>query len=370
MTKELAVCGAGVAEKMYGARGWVVHHNTDLWRKCDPATGQPQWRYFPHCQAWLCHHLYDYYEYTGDVTFLRETAYPLMHSAAEFYLDMLTEDAEGYLVLCPGTSPENLYRLDGKLCATSITSTMAMTFAKELFNNLLRAAATLHETEDETVKAVQEACGRLLPFKIGSRGQLLEYYDEVEQAEVHHRHISHLYALHPARLISPDKTPGLAEACRKTLEERGDAGTGWSLGWKINFWARMREGDRALQLLAKQLHPVPASGTDYAHYTIGGGTYPNLFDAHPPFQIDGNYGATAGIAEMLVQSGDGEVTLLPALPAAWREGCVRGLRVRGGAVVDIAWRGGKLASFRVWEEASPLRFVYRGADAAKYRARV
>lgn len=366
MIRELAEAGKPIAQKMYGARGWVTHHNTDLWRQCVPAGGPNRasirWSYFPNCQGWLCHHLFDYYEYTGDREFLEKTALPLIKGAAEFYLDLLSEDKDGYLVIAPSTSPENVFRLKGQECAISLTSTMTMSFVKELFGNLLQTKEIL-SLEDPVIDEVKQAYPRLLPFRRDSAGALLEYYEETEEVDVHHRHVSHLYALHPARLITPEGTPELAEACRRTLVRRGDESTGWSLGWKINFWARLGDGDHAKRLIDLQLHPVDSGITECS---FAGGTYPNLLDAHPPFQIDGNFGATSGICEMLLQSGDGKVHLLPALPKDWKDGWVRGLCARGGATVSIRWENGALAEYAAWG-GDHLTFLYNGKDVSSER---
>ncbi|MBQ8409460.1 MAG: glycoside hydrolase family 95 protein [Clostridia bacterium] len=357
MTRELAEVGQETAKQLYNARGWVVHHNTDLWRKTTPARGRALWSFFPNCQGWLCHHLFDYYEFSLDKEFLRDTALPLMRSAAEFYLDMLTEDKDGYLVMAPSTSPENNFMYEGKACEVSLTSTMSISFIRELFENIIKATDIL-DVHDALTAEITEKLPRLLPFRTSATGSLLEYYEDHEQIEWHHRHVSHLYALHPARLITPEKTPELIEACKKTLEERGDDGTGWSLGWKINFHARLRDGNHAKRLIDLQLNPVAPNASG------AGGTYPNLLDAHPPFQIDGNFGATSGIAEMLLQSGDGCVFLLPALPDEWESGSVKGLRARGNIKLDIEWKDGKLTSCKVYGNAESLRFFYSGQDVS------
>lgn len=344
--------GELTAKAFYNARGWVTHILGNVWEFTAPGE-HPSWGATNTSAAWLCQHLYQHYLYTKDKAYL-EKIYPAMKGASLFFVDMLVQDPRSkYLVTAPTTSPENAYRMPtGQTVHVAAGSTMDNQIIRELFTNTIETAKTLG-VDAAFSSELENKRSRLMPTSIGDDGRIMEWLEPFEEVEPTHRHVSHLYGLYPGDEISIDKTPELAEAARKTLVKRGDISTGWSMAWKINFWARLCDGEHAYKLLADLLSPCIPEGATEAK---GGGTFPNLFCAHPPFQIDGNFGGCAGIAEMLIQSHADKIKFLPALPSAWPEGSFSGLKVRGGGEVSAQWKEGKLTEASL-KATIPGKFV-------------
>jgi len=350
LVREIAVTGAKTARDMYGARGWVCHHNTDLWRATAPIDGA-KYGLWPMGGAWLCTHLWEHYEYAPDRAYL-ESIWPVLAGACLFFLDTLQVDpASGRLVTNPSLSPENGH---GHGSSLIFAPTMDSQILRDLFDQTIAAAGVLGR-DAALASEIAAARDKLPPMRVGKQGQLQEWpFDwDADAEDVHHRHVSHLYGLYPSRQIDPERTPELAAAAKRSLEIRGDKATGWATAWRINLWARLRDGDHAHAILKFLLGPER--------------TYPNMFDAHPPFQIDGNFGGAAGIVEMLVQNQGARIDLLPALPRAWPAGRVTGLRTRGGCTLDLSWRNGNLEQLRLRGTIAGMREVRCGGKMRQVR---
>ena len=360
LVERLVQSGYKTAKDFYGpqAKGWVLHMMTNIWNYTAPGE-HPSWGATNTGGAWLCAHLWEHYLYNGDMHYLGKI-YPILRGASKFFLStMIREPKNGYLVTAPSSSPENAFYMPGdKATAVSVClgPTMDTQIIRELFTNTITAAEVLTLTDSPLLDSLRSALSQLPPHQINSEGRLMEWLEDYEEVDPQHRHVSHLYGLHPGNQISPTLTPELAQACRETLNRRGDEATGWSRAWKQNFWARLGDGNRALKLLRSLLSPARHHGAPQ-EFSNDSGTYPNLFCAHPPFQIDGNFGGAAAIGEMLIQSHEGFINILPALPDEWSEGRLYGYKTRGGFTIDLEWSNGKATKLSVtggWQRETTI----------------
>jgi alpha-L-fucosidase 2 len=351
--KNISTTGEITARTFYGVNGWAACHNSDIWAMSNPVGnfgfGDPVWANWNMGGAWLSTHLWEHYLFTQDKIYLKNEAYEIMKGAALFCLEWLVEDKEGKLITSPSTSPENKYvNQEGYHGATFYGGTADLAMIRECFQNTINASKILKIDADFRLE-LENALSRLYPYRIGKKGNLQEWYYDWEDEDPHHRHQSHLFGLFPGHQITPDKTPELADACRRTLEIKGDETTGWSKGWRINLWARLWDGNHAYKMYRELLKYVDPDGLR-TNYSGGGGTYPNLFDAHPPFQIDGNFGGAAAVVEMLMQSDENEIRLLPALPDAWASGSVKGICARGGFEISMKWENNTITKLSVYSK--------------------
>ena len=346
----LSTTGKITAKTFYNMPGWVAHHNSDIWAMSNPVgnfgNGDPVWANWAMGGTWASTHLWEHYLYTQDQNFLEKNAYPIMRGAAEFCLAWLVPDSSGQLITSPSTSPENTFKMpNGFVGATFFGGTADLAMIRELFLDILAAQKVL-KNDNEFAGKINTALNNLHGYQVGKAGNLQEWYYDWEDNEPKHRHQSHLYGLFPGNHVTVDKTPLIAAAAKKTLEIKGDETTGWSKGWRINLWARLKDGDHAYKMYRELLKYVPPDETK-ENYTNAGGTYPNLLDAHPPFQIDGNFGGAAAVAEMLVQSNAEYIELLPALPKAWPSGTIKGLKTRGNFEIEMSWTAGQVTNLKI-----------------------